>query len=652
MKKTKYIIFILLAVFLFPIIVLGIPGKASAKVNVVVNGNGEITKVMGKGKLNIGKDIKGFNPDSGGLWHANITGVSVSEKNKFLTSKKGVLYNKKMTELFYYPSYKKDKLFKVPVTVKYIGSYAFINNSYIKEVVLNDGLEVIKTKAFMRSNVISINIPSTVRTIGGGCFSGCTELENVYNSAELTQIQGITFKDCISLKELDLGSSIVKIYENAFQNCSAMFHINNDNKYYTTKDGVLYSKDMKKIIKYPGLKKGDYTLPKTIDSINKYAFQNCKYLTSLTFNENITEFKFDCLNGCISLEELNLPGTLKTVGTIKSDESIYNHYNYNFVFNLLKLKKISIPENSKYFKIYDGALYSSDYKILWLMPFAKTNLDIHKDTELIVNKWCRNKFKEITVMDNKYFTSYKGVLYDKNIEKIMLFPGELTEYKLPASLKDAKDIVSVLNPFEYGCGKSLEEGCYNAAPNLKKITVEKGNQFFKSRNGVLFSYDYTKLYAYPRARKGGYVVPGTVKIIEPGVFTMAKGLSSLTFKPGLESCYVNVAGCSALKKVTFEEGIRTIFIFGATDYTCYKPDVNIKNIYFPSTLLDLGMGGISKTTVFHAYNKTGRHGTIYFEDTTYPEENFNVYNLTSIKDFIINNGYVYKPSGKAPDKNK
>ena len=49
MKKTKYIIFILLAVFLFPIIVLGIPGKASAKVNVVVNGNGEITKVMEKG---------------------------------------------------------------------------------------------------------------------------------------------------------------------------------------------------------------------------------------------------------------------------------------------------------------------------------------------------------------------------------------------------------------------------------------------------------------------------------------------------------------------------------------------------------------------------------------------------------------------------
>ena len=52
------------------------------------------------------------------------------------------------------------------------------------------------------------------------------------------------------------------------------------------------------------------------------------------------------------------------------------------------------------------------------------------------------------------------------------------EGQLERSLKDAKDIVSVLNPFEYGCGKSLEEGCYNAAPNLKKITVEKGNQFF------------------------------------------------------------------------------------------------------------------------------------------------------------------------------
>ena len=53
-------------------------------------------------------------------------------------------------------------------------------------------------------------------------------------------------------------------------------------------------------------------------------------------------------------------------------------------------------------------------------------LDIHENTEIILNERGANNFEEITIPEsNKYFASYKGVLYDKLIETIKIFPGKM-----------------------------------------------------------------------------------------------------------------------------------------------------------------------------------------------------------------------------------
>ncbi len=73
-----------------------------------------------------------------------VSDITVSKDNKYLVSKDGVLYNKKMTRLVYYPSHKKASSFKVPDTIKSIGCYVFFGNRYLKKVVINEGLEKIK----------------------------------------------------------------------------------------------------------------------------------------------------------------------------------------------------------------------------------------------------------------------------------------------------------------------------------------------------------------------------------------------------------------------------------------------------------------------------------------------------------------------------
>lgn len=110
---------------------------------------------------------------------------------------------------------------------------------------------------------------------------------------------------------------------------------------------------------------------------------------------------------------------------------------------LESLEKVTLSESNKYFSIYDDTLYSKDYKTLYVMPFGKSSLELAPQVESIVyldmindrykNVLTKNSFSEINISSqNQYFVTVDGVLYDKDITKIMLLPGKMTSYKMPA----------------------------------------------------------------------------------------------------------------------------------------------------------------------------------------------------------------------------
>ncbi len=643
MKQTQYIITKLLSLLFLLGISLCCSIKTDAKITTELHDNGNIFKVTGTGHLNIDKDIKGVEETYLFSNNAKISKITVSKDNKYLASKNDVLYNKKMTKLIYFPSNKKIVSFKVPDTVKIISPYAFADNRYLQKVKLNNKIKTIHTGAFQNSNIESINIPHSVVYIGQKCFEGCINLETVDNNSNITEIYDYTFKNCTSLKEINFGSSVKKISFNAFENCGTIFNIATDNENYTSQDGILYSKDMKELIKYPGLKHGNYILPASIKSINVNALTMCINLKSFTLNDNITEFPISQLTGCSSLQVLNLNEKLEFIGNVYNSNN--KLFSYDIVYGLSSLKEINIPEQNKYFKTYDNALYSADYKYLWLIPFAKTSLDIHENTEIIINKYCQNNFNKITVPStSNFFTSYKGVLYDKNIKSIEIFPDMLTNYKIPATLEDASFLINytILDENYYA------NGCINVALNLENITVESGNKYFKSKSGVLFSSDMTKLYIFPRAKKGKYVIPVNTKYMDADAFAGAYNLTELTVPANIKSLNINVAGCTSLRKIVFKEGIEKIYLYGGsqTDENRFKTCLNIKNIFFPSTIDTIGIYAINNSAVFHAYDNTG----IYAAE--YSDYEFIQHDIKSIKDYIINKKYIFQTRGAAPGKIK
>ena len=105
---------------------------------------------------------------------ACVSAIHVSPKNKKLSSKDGVLYDKHMKTLLNYPEYKTDQTFSVPKSVRRIRESAFRANEHIQNVFF----------------------PKKLKQIGERVFSGCKKLTNVTIPGKHTKIGRSAFIFC------------------------------------------------------------------------------------------------------------------------------------------------------------------------------------------------------------------------------------------------------------------------------------------------------------------------------------------------------------------------------------------------------------------------------------------------------------------------
>ena len=105
---------------------------------------------------------------------ACVSAIHVSPKNKKLSSKDGVLYDKHRKTLLNYPEYKTDQTFSVPKSVRRIRESAFRANEHIQDVFF----------------------PKKLKQIGERAFSGCKKLKNVTIPGKDTKIGRSAFIFC------------------------------------------------------------------------------------------------------------------------------------------------------------------------------------------------------------------------------------------------------------------------------------------------------------------------------------------------------------------------------------------------------------------------------------------------------------------------
>ena len=81
-----------------------------------------------------------------------------------------------------------------------------------------------------------------------------------------------------------------------------------------TKNGVTYTVTAIGDYAFSRCPVTSVTLPNSITSIERNAFQNCTSLTSITIPDNVTKISLQAFEGCTALSEVNLGNGLLTIG--------------------------------------------------------------------------------------------------------------------------------------------------------------------------------------------------------------------------------------------------------------------------------------------------------------------------------------------------
>ena len=468
----------------------------------------------------------------------SLAEITVDEKNANYSSFDGVLFNKDKTNIVIYPNGKKGA-YSLPNKITKISSYAFCNCSGLTSVTIpervtsldgstfngctnlkrievspnnenyssyngvlldKDGYNLIRCPEGKSGNFV---VPDSVGCIESYAFYNCTNLTNIHISENVNEIEGYAFENCKSLQKFVLTDNVYTIgyyggwyEESMFKGCENLkeIEVGSGNDNYSSVDGVLYDKEVEKLIYCPAKKSGEYIVPKSIKSVTDYAFEDCNSLESIVLPESMPEFSLYGLECCPSL------------------------------------KSIKVTGNNAYYSAEDGVLFNKDKTEIYVFPCNKEgNYTIPNSvTEISSNQFSQctgltgitipntvteigysafnGNLKSIKVSEgNKYFCSYDGVLFNKDKTEILFCVGNKKEFVIPNGVKsisgafnDCSNLTSVTIPNSV---TSIYNG-FNNCPNLTSITIPQSvisiydSSFFNcGKNFTIYGYGGTEAEA-------------------------------------------------------------------------------------------------------------------------------------------------------------
>lgn len=364
----------------------------------------------------------------------------------------------------------------IPNSVKTIKKNAFNHCESLENLTLPEGLEKIGDSAFRQCQALSsITIPKTVTCIDSNAFAYCGRLESVILYEGLQEINHEAFENCSSLKNIVIPSSITELDNYSFVGCTNLQSITIDSKCTTYKsiDGVVYSADGSTLYIYPkGKKETSFSIPDGVTKISSDAFIECKTLENIIIPASVIEIN-NAFYKCKNLKNI----TVATGNTAyKSIDGVLYSSNGTILYIYPSAKddtSFSIPENV--IIIYDRAFnYNAKIESISI-PNTVTSIgtSCFKDcTSLMkiqidtISQWCKILFQNST--DNPLSNGAALYINGKEVENLII-PDGVTEIPFAAfygctSIKNIKLSDSIIT-----IGKSA----FNKCVNLESVTIGK-----------------------------------------------------------------------------------------------------------------------------------------------------------------------------------
>ena len=189
----------------------------------------------------------------------------------------------------------------VPESITDIKDWTFCGVTNLEKVVLHKEINSIGAHAFAGTALIDIHIPSSVKSIDEGAFSGCEKLTYFAIPDSITEIKNDTFYGCTGMMGIGIPNSVTTIESSAFSGCTGITEIN---------------------------------IPDSVTAISDNVFWGCSSLSKIKFSENLTKIGAGTFAYCTSLENITIPDSVTTMGA-----NIFRECN--------NLKKVTIGKNVK-----------------------------------------------------------------------------------------------------------------------------------------------------------------------------------------------------------------------------------------------------------------------------------------------------------------
>jgi hypothetical protein len=456
-------------------------------------------------------------------------------------------------------------------SVASIGVSAF-RDCPLTSVTIPNSVASIGGDAFYNCRSLSsATIGNSVTSIGYGAFYYCVKLSSITIPYSVTAIGSSAFRGCMELSSVTIPNLVVSIGADAFVSCYKLTSINvsSGNQHYSSENGVLFNKDKKTLVYYPGGKTGAYTIPNSVTSIGNSAFYDCRLISSVIIPNSVTSIENTTFYNCHLLSSVTIPNSVASIG-------------HSAFYDCRSLTSITIP--SSVTSIEDMAFANCTGLQAMIVKrttpvsinanvfnyLTTSNIKLLVPNNSVALYSAASVWKDFDIEEISFFAAHNSEIIYYNITspveprtvEVTYAPGGYSgDIVIPASASKGGNSYSVTSIGEFALGGSLS---LNSVTLPSSVTVIGDYAFFESENLASINIPNSVI----SIGNGAFFycigltsvdIPNSVVSIGDGAFSECYYLASLTIGNSVNSIGEGAFNwCTGLTSVTIPNSVTTI----------------------------------------------------------------------------------------------